>query len=108
MKRMVSGIKPTGELTLGNYLGAIQNFVKFQDEYELFVFVADLHALTTIQDRAKLRKRIKDVAAFYLACGLDKEKIDNLHSIRNTCPLTIRIFIRVSLLCWRVIKDDSI
>jgi len=74
MKRMVSGIKPTGELTLGNYLGAIQNFVKFQDEYELFVFIADLHALTVQQDRAKLRKRIKDVAAFYLACGLDKNK----------------------------------
>lgn len=75
MKRMVSGIKPTGELTLGNYLGAIRNFVKFQDEYEMFVFIADLHALTTQQDRAQLRRRIKDVAAFYLACGLDKERV---------------------------------
>lgn len=75
MKRMVSGIKPTGELTLGNYLGAIKNFVNFQDDYELFVFIADLHALTTQQDRAKLRKRIRDVAAFYLACGLDKDKV---------------------------------
>ncbi len=74
MKRMVSGIKPTGELTLGNYLGAIKNFVNFQDEYELFVFIADLHALTTQQDRAVLRRRIKDVAALYLACGLDKDK----------------------------------
>ncbi len=75
MKRMVSGIKPTGELTLGNYLGAIQNFVKFQDEYDLFVFVADLHALTVQQDRLTLRKRIRDVAAYYLACGLDKDKV---------------------------------
>lgn len=74
MKRMVSGIKPTGELTLGNYIGAIQNFVKFQDEYELFVFVADLHALTTQQDKTVLRRRIRDVVAFYLACGLDKDK----------------------------------
>jgi len=72
---MVSGIKPTGELTLGNYIGAIKNFYKFQDEYELFVFIADLHALTTIQDRAKLRKRIKDIAAFYIASGLDPEKV---------------------------------
>ncbi len=74
MQRMVSGIKPTGELTLGNYIGAIKNFVDFQEKYELFVFIADLHALTTIQDKSKLRKRIKDIAAFYIACGLDPEK----------------------------------
>lgn len=61
MKRMVSGIKPTGELTLGNYLGAIKNFVSYQDDYELFLFVADLHALTTPQDKVVLRKRIRDV-----------------------------------------------
>lgn len=75
MKRMVSGIKPTGELTLGNYLGAIKNFVRFQDDYELFLFVADLHALTTPQDKAVLRKRTKDVVAMYLACGLDPKKV---------------------------------
>lgn len=75
MKRMVSGIKPTGELTLGNYLGAIKNFVRFQDDYELFLFVADLHALTTPQDNAVLRKRIKDLVAMYLACGLDPKKV---------------------------------
>ncbi|XMB86991.1 tryptophan--tRNA ligase [Mycoplasmatota bacterium WC44] len=74
MKRMVSGIKPTGDLTLGNYIGAIRNFINFQDEYELLVFVADLHALTIPQDRAQLRKRIKDIAALYIACGLDPEK----------------------------------
>lgn len=75
MKRMVSGIKPTGELTLGNYLGAIKQFVNYQEEYELFLFVADLHALTTVQDKTLLRKRIKDVVAMYLACGLDPEKV---------------------------------
>jgi len=74
MKRMVSGIKPTGGLTLGNYIGAIKNFIDFQDEYELFVFIADLHALTTKQDRLELRKRIKDITALYIACGLDPEK----------------------------------
>jgi tryptophanyl-tRNA synthetase len=75
MKRMVSGIKPTGELTLGNYLGAIKHFVQYQEDYELFLFVADLHALTTVQDKTQLRKRIKDVVAMYLACGLDPEKV---------------------------------
>jgi tryptophanyl-tRNA synthetase len=75
MKRMVSGIKPTGELTLGNYLGAIKNFVSYQDDYELFLFVADLHALTTPQDKVVLRKRIRDVVTMYLACGLDPSKV---------------------------------
>ncbi len=75
MKRMVSGIKPTGELTLGNYLGAIKQFVNYQEEYELFLFVADLHALTTQQDKVQLRKRIKDVVTMYLACGLDPDKV---------------------------------
>ncbi|QVK21718.1 tryptophan--tRNA ligase [Mycoplasmatota bacterium] len=75
MKRMVSGIKPTGELTLGNYIGAIKNFIEFQNEYEMFIFIADLHALTKPQDRLKLRKRIKDITALYIACGLDPDKV---------------------------------
>jgi tryptophanyl-tRNA synthetase len=45
-KRMVSGIKPTGRLTLGNYIGAIKQFITYQEEYEMFVFIADLHSLT--------------------------------------------------------------
>lgn len=73
-KRMLSGIKPTGELTLGNYIGAIKNFVKLQDEYELFIFIADLHALTMPQEKAELRRRIKEIAAMYIACGIDPEK----------------------------------
>ena len=46
MKRMISGIKPTGKLTLGNYIGALKQFIKYQDEYEMYIFLADLHALT--------------------------------------------------------------
>lgn len=46
MKTMLSGIKPTGRLTLGNYIGAIREFVKYQDEYEMFIFIANQHALT--------------------------------------------------------------
>lgn len=74
MERMISGIKPSGKLTLGNYIGAIQNFVKYQDEYELFIFIADLHALTTPIDKLELRRNVKDIAALYIACGLDPEK----------------------------------
>lgn len=77
MKRIVSGIKPTGSLTLGNYLGAIKQFVKLQKERkddEFYLFIADLHALTTRQIPHELRKRTLDIAAMYLACGLDQDK----------------------------------
>ncbi len=74
MKRMLSGIKPTGELTLGNYIGALRNFVKYQDSYELYVFVANLHCVTVYQEPKELRKNLKDAIALYLACGLDPEK----------------------------------
>ena len=71
MKRLLSGIKPTGELTLGNYIGAIKQFVLMQKDYESFVFVADLHALTIYNDPLVLKRRIRDIIAVYLACGLD-------------------------------------
>ena len=71
---MVSGIKPTGQLTLGNYLGAIKQFIKNQDEHELLVFIADLHALTLPIDPKDLRQNVEDLVAIYLACGLDPKK----------------------------------
>ncbi|QWC00473.1 tryptophan--tRNA ligase [Mycoplasmatota bacterium] len=77
MKRIVSGIKPTGSLTLGNYLGAIKQFVKLQEEREndeFYLFIADLHAITTRQIPHELRKRTLDIAAMYIASGLDKER----------------------------------
>jgi tryptophanyl-tRNA synthetase len=77
MKRIVSGIKPTGTLTLGNYLGAIKQFVKLQQtrkEDEFFLFVADMHAITTRQVPHELRNRTLDIAAMYIACGLDKSR----------------------------------
>ena len=74
MKRMVSGIKPTGELTLGNYIGALRNFVKYQDDYELYVFIANLHCVTVYQEPKDLRKNLKDAIGLYLACGLDPQK----------------------------------
>lgn len=73
--RYLSGIKPTGRLTLGNYIGALKFFTHFQDENELFLFIADLHALTLPIEPAFLRSNIKSIAAFYLAAGLDPEKV---------------------------------
>ena len=73
-KRMLSGIKPSGKLTLGNYLGAIVNFVQYQNDYELFIFIANLHALTSFEDKDELSRNTYDLAALYLACGIDPNK----------------------------------
>jgi tryptophanyl-tRNA synthetase len=78
-KTLVSGIQPTGRLTLGNYIGALRQFVLLQDELEdteFFIFIADLHAITTPQDRIELKKNIRSVAALYIACGLDPDKVN--------------------------------
>jgi len=74
MKRMLSGIKPTGRLTLGNYIGAIRQFIKYQEDYELFIFIANMHAITVPIDPKELRQNTKDLIALYLACGLNPEK----------------------------------
>ena len=71
---MLSGIKPTGQLTLGNYIGALRKFVKYQDNYEMIVFIANLHCITEYQEPEQLKKNLTDAVALYLACGLDPEK----------------------------------
>lgn len=75
MQTMLSGIKPTGRLTLGNYIGAIRQFVQYQDEYDMYIFIANLHAITVAQDPTELKKNTKDLIALYLACGLDPKKV---------------------------------
>jgi len=74
MKRMLSGIQPTGILTLGNYLGALRNWVAIQNEFENMYFIADLHSITVAQEPKMLHDNIKKVVIQYLACGLDPEK----------------------------------
>lgn len=74
MKRMLSGIKPTGQLHLGNYIGALRHFVEYQDEYEMFAFIANLHCITVPQDPDELHANLRDCVALYLACGLDPKK----------------------------------
>lgn len=79
MKRIVSGIQPTGSLNIGTYLGSVKNFVKLQDElpeHEFFIFIADLHAITIHKDKQVLRQKIKELAALYIACGLRPDRVN--------------------------------
>ena len=73
-KVMLSGIKPTGDLTLGSYLGAIKNWAERAEQFDCYYFMADLHALTTRNKPADLRRRTLEQLAQYVACGLDPEK----------------------------------
>lgn len=73
-KRIFSGIQPSGNITIGNYIGALKNFIGFQDEYECIYCVVDLHAITVAQVPAELRKHTLELLALYIACGLDPEK----------------------------------
>lgn len=74
MKRMITGVTSSGSLTLGNYLGVIKDLVDYQNEYELYIFVANLHAISVPQDPKKLKEKTKEVSALYLACGIDPDK----------------------------------
>lgn len=73
-KTILSGIKPTGNLNIGGYLGAVKNWIKMQDDYNCLYCIADLHSLTIRIDPAVLRKNSLELFALYLACGLDPEK----------------------------------
>ena len=74
-KRLLSGIKPSGVIHIGNYFGAIKQFVDLQDQYDSSIFIADLHAITTLQNKEELSKNILNITMDYLACGLDPKKI---------------------------------
>lgn len=74
MERVVSGIRPTGNLHLGNYFGAVKNFLKMQEQYNCYFFIADYHSLTTHPTPADLHGNVRQVLAEYLAAGLDPEK----------------------------------
>lgn len=73
-KRLLAGVKPTGDLHIGNYFGAIRQMAELQGAYESFVFIADYHALNQIQNAKELRAGILETAKAYLACGIDPEK----------------------------------
>lgn len=73
-KIVFSGVQPSGALTIGNYIGAIKNWVELQDEYDCYYCIVDLHAITVPQEPKNLRKNTLDVLALYLACGIDPDK----------------------------------
>lgn len=74
MKRVLTGLQPTGSITLGNYIGAIKQIIEYQNQYDSFLFIADLHAITVSQEAVELTKNIRSLLAIYLACGVDPDK----------------------------------
>ena len=84
---VVSGIQPSGRLHIGNYVGAVQNWLRLQDEgYRCFFFIADYHSMTSLFDPAARRQNSLDVALDFLACGLDPKKAVFFRQIRNNSP----------------------
>ena len=74
MEKILTGLQPTGEITLGNYIGAIKQMVEYQEKFESIIFIADMHAITIEQNPNELSNNIKNLLALYLACGIDEEK----------------------------------
>lgn len=90
-KVVFSGVQPSGSLTIGNYIGAIRNWVALQDEYDCYYCIVDLHSITVPQEPKDLRKNTLELLAVYLACGLDPEK----------CTLFIQSHVSAHAeLCW--------
>ncbi len=94
-KIVLSGIRSTGNLHLGNYYGALSKFVKMQDDYDCRYFVADLHALTTHPDPAQLHANVKDILAEYLAAGLDPEK--NTIFVQSDVPELAELYLLMNM-----------
>ena len=73
-KRVLTGLQPTGVITLGNYIGAIKQMVELEKEFDSYIFIADMHAITINQDPKLLKENIRSLVALYLACGIDPNK----------------------------------
>ena len=95
MKTVLSGIRPTGNLHLGNYFGALSNFVSMQYEYNCFFFIADYHSLTTHPTPQNIQGNVKSVLAQYLAAGLDPEKA-TLY-IQSDVPVVIELYLYLNM-----------
>jgi tryptophanyl-tRNA synthetase len=89
-KRILSGIQPSGTLHIGNYFGAMRQYLELQDDCESFIFIANYHAMTTVKDKEILKKNTIDVALNYLAIGLDEKKVNLFRQsdIPEVCELT--------------------
>ena len=95
---VMSGIRPTGKLHLGNYFGALLNYVRMQDEYSCFFMVADLHALTTMTDTKELKGHVTRVLAENIACGLDPEKVALY--CQSQVPETAELYLFLNMLAY--------
>ncbi len=95
METVLSGIRPTGNLHLGNYFGALKNFIRMQEEHQCYFFIADYHSLTTHPTPADLHGNVKQVLVEYLACGLDPEKA-TLY-IQSDLPETAELYLLLNM-----------
>src|SRR6202163_4033044 len=88
-KRVFSGIQPTGNLHIGNYLGALKSWVRIQKDYDSIFGIVDLHAITMYQDPAELRAKILETAALFLACGIDPQ--ESTVMVQSTVPAHVEL-----------------
>ena len=99
MEIVLSGIRPTGQLHLGNYYGALRNFVRIQDKYECYYFIADLHSLTTHPHPDDFHANVKNILAEYLAAGLDPEK--SALYIQSDVPEVSELYVLLNMLAYK-------
>ncbi|MBQ9176383.1 MAG: tryptophan--tRNA ligase [Bacteroidaceae bacterium] len=98
METVLSGMRPTGNLHLGNYYGAARSFVKMQDEYNCYFFIADWHSLTTHPKPEDIQRSARTILAEYLACGIDPEKATIY--IQSDVPETIELYLYLNMNCY--------
>lgn len=96
---VVSGVRPTGNLHLGNYFGALRNYVKMQQQYQCYFFVADLHSLTTHPDTKELKENVLHVVSEYLACGLDPDKV--VLYCQSDLPQTAELYLFLNMMAYK-------
>ncbi|MCO5233221.1 MAG: tryptophan--tRNA ligase [Chitinophagales bacterium] len=99
MEKVLSGIRSTGQLHLGNYFGAVRNFVQLQHEKECYFFIANLHALTTHTDPQLLQKSVKDVLVEYIACGLNPD-LSAIY-IQSDVPEITELYTLLNMLAYK-------
>lgn len=105
MKRILSGIQPSGQLHLGNYAGAIRQFIEMQDSHELFIFVASYHALTSARDAEALTRQTRQVVIDYLAFGLDPDKAHIY--LQQDVPQVTELAWLLSCVCPKHLMDKA-
>lgn len=93
-----SGMRPTGNIHLGNYFGALRNFVKMQDEYECFFFIADYHSLTTHPHPDDIKANARKILAAYVACGLDPNK--STIYLQSDVPETVELYMYLNMIAY--------